>query len=183
MYDSDIIPMEVGEFVSESDVTQLFFSARWPLDGVFVDVVVYFVFCILYSVFVFVLAASLILSLLYPFMIWCEINIIIISGQTEEREIIPMEVWESTRWLSFPSQWDIWPSAKINIHNIRQLAEINNNDNIEDICRWQLLRPLACCCQNYLLLSLNLFNDIFMLFTVQFEIYIYTISILWIWFK
>ena len=67
-YDSDIIPMEVGEFVSESDVTQLFFSARWPLDGVFVDVVVYFVFCILYSVFVFVLAASLILSLLYPFM-------------------------------------------------------------------------------------------------------------------
>ena len=78
-YDSDIIPMEVGEFVSESDVTQLFFSARWPLDGVFEDVVVYFVFCILYSVFVFVLAASasltrgfngpLILSLLYPFMI------------------------------------------------------------------------------------------------------------------
>ena len=38
------------------------------------------------------------------------------------------------------------PSAKINIHNIRQLAKINNNDNIQDICRWQLL--LGCCCQN-----------------------------------
>ena len=53
--------------------------------------------------------------------------------------IIPTEVGEfvseSGGWLTSGLL-----SAKINIHNIRQLGEINNN--IQDMCRWHPLLPI-----------------------------------------
>ena len=79
-----------------------------------------------------------------PLSIPRSFEVIILSSSVKGvGRIIPTDVWEfvSERWLSIPRGWALSPSPESIFTNIRQLAEINNNDNIKNICFWQLEDP------------------------------------------